>query len=290
MVTAPPAIEVRAVGIDAFDDIAPLFELFENPKMHRDDWRTMLFNYPWWAGRDRGFALYAEGVAVGFMGTIFSTRTIGGRPETFCNTSSWIVRDEYRSASMLLLRPILAMRDCTIVNWTPTSRSYEIFAKLGFLPLESESLLLPAVAAPTSYRGSFSNDPLTLDPTFSPNTTEDVRELIGSRQHLRLIVLREGDATCSVIASPRNVRGVRVADVHYIDDRPFFWHHRGLAHIAFLSTMGAFGMAIDRRFVEPKVPRIALRKPAKRLYRPAHPGILPEHVDALFTEMMTLRV
>ncbi|MBD5657610.1 MAG: hypothetical protein IAI50_20880, partial [Candidatus Eremiobacteraeota bacterium] len=160
MVTAPAKVEVRAVGAESFDDIYPLLLSFRNRKMSRDDWHRMLFSYPWWAGDTRGFALYADGVAVGFMGTIFSNRQIAGREETLCNASCWIVRKEYRSASILLLKPLLAMRDTTVVNLTPTVRSYEIFKKLGFKALETEQLLMAPIANPfTLPGGTYTTDP-----------------------------------------------------------------------------------------------------------------------------------
>lgn len=289
MVAAPPKLEVRAVGVDDFDDIAPLLDLFANPKMSREDWRDMLFTYPWWSGAQRGFALYAGENAVGFIGTIFSERTIAGRRETFCNTSCWIVREEYRSASILLLRPVLALRDCTIVNWTPTDRSYDIFKKLGFEHLEAESLLVPPLAWPTTYRGSFTNDPAEFARSLSFDERSIHRDL-ATRPAMRHIVLRDGDATCYLVASRRIVKGVPIADIHHVGNRKFFWEHRGLAHLALFREFGALGLSIDRRFAGKNAPRLALRRPAMRLYRPAHPETKPHDIDGLFSEMMTLRL
>ena len=289
MVAAPPKLEVRAVGAESFDDIAPLFDLFENRKMSREDWRAMLFTYPWWDGAERGHALYADGVAVGFMGTIFSRRTIRGRDETFCNASCWIVREAYRSASILLLRPLLAMRDCTIVNWTPTARSYEIFKKLGFKALESQSLLLPAIAPPWSFVGTSTDDPRAIACSLDGVELEIYRNL-ASRPNVRHTILRHGDRRCYVVATHRLVRSVPIADVHYVGDREFFWTHRGLAHVAFFRAFGALGMAIDARFSAGRTLRIAFRRQTMRLYRPAHDDTAPDEIDGLFTEMMTLRL
>ena len=84
----------------------------------------------------------------GFIGTIFSTRRLLGRMEPICSLSSWIVLEEHRNASLLLLKPILAMREFTIVNLTPAPVVYEIFSKLGFKPLESERFIAPPPAGP----------------------------------------------------------------------------------------------------------------------------------------------
>ena len=71
------AIEVRPVGVEAFEDIHPLLLNFPT-KMSKEDWRWMLFTYPWSDSPHRGYAIYAEGKAVGFLGTIFSARPLAG--------------------------------------------------------------------------------------------------------------------------------------------------------------------------------------------------------------------
>src|ERR1700691_3014527 len=139
------ASEVRAVGEEAFEDVYPLFGGFPTKSMSKEDWRRMLFAYPWSDNPKRGFALYVDGQAVGFLGTIFSARELAGRMERVCSLSSWIVLPEHRDASIKLVTPILRLKDHTILNPTPSPVAYEIFKKLGFVPLESERLILPPV-------------------------------------------------------------------------------------------------------------------------------------------------
>ena len=91
------AIEVRPVGVEAFDDILPLLLDFPTKKMSKEDWRWMLFTYPWSDSPHRGYAIYAEGKAVGFLGTIFSARPLAGRMERVCSLSSWIVASRRES-------------------------------------------------------------------------------------------------------------------------------------------------------------------------------------------------
>ncbi len=290
MVSDTRKLEVRAVGAESFDDIYPLLLSFGNRKMQREDWRHMLFTYPWWTGSERGYALYAEGTAVGFIGTIFSPRSIAGRAEVFCNASSWIVREEYRGASIMLLRPLLALRDCTILNLTPTERSYDIFKKLGFKELESARLLLLPIANPASLAGgSYSSD----REAFLDDLTQDERaiqrELVAS-PGLVQVVLRRGDRRCYLVAVLRRVKRVPVADVLYVGDREFFWRHRALAHLALWQTLGAAAIDIDARFARNGRARFAIRRSAKRLYRPAHGGLAPDAIDHVFSELMVLKI
>lgn len=286
------AIEVRSVGAEAFEEIHPLFLEFGNKRMSKDDWRRMVFEYPWWDGPTRGYALYVDGRASGFMGAIFSTRRILGRVERFCGTSCWVVRREHRNASLLLIKPMLALRDHTIVNLTPSPAVYPIFASLGFQPLEREQLLLPAVpgvraivralgatftTSPEALRAELAGDERTLH--------EDLRRSPVARH----VLLRRGGRRCYLVATLTHKKGVPLAELQYIGDRQMFWEHRLLVHAALMRAMGAVGLAVDARFAEGRHVPFAIRRPALRLYRPARPDITPILIDGLYSEMMGLR-
>lgn len=286
------AITVRAVGAEAFEDIHPLLLEFHNRRMGKEDWRRMVFEYPWWDGPVRGHALYANEKAVGFMGAIFARRTVLGRPELFCGTSCWVVRPEHRNASLLLLRPMLALRDHTLVNLTPSPAAYQIFAGLGFKPLESEQLLLPPIPRPAEavrgLRGGLCDRPEAIRDQLE-GEERTILDDLSRCPVTRHVLLRQGGRRCYLVATPRHVKGVRFAELQYIGDRDFFWENRILAHAAFLRSMGALGLAVDGRFAEGRRIRAALRRPARRLYRPSRPDIAPLAVDGLYSELMALR-
>src|SRR5207245_9937820 len=102
---------------------------------------------PWSDSPYRGYAIYADGKAVGFLGTIFSARPLAGRMERVCSLSSWIVLKEYRHASLSLVTPILNLRDCTILNPTPSPVACALFSQLAFKPLESQPRVVPPLPA-----------------------------------------------------------------------------------------------------------------------------------------------
>jgi hypothetical protein len=282
-------LEVRAVGASDFEQIYPLLKEFNNAKMREGDWRDMLFDYHWEGRPERGFALYARDEVVGFLGTIFSKRRIGGREQLVCNTSSWIVKEPYRTASMLLLRPVLALRDCTIVNLTPTQRSYEIFKKLGFKPLESERLLLPPPISLRFRHGSFTSDLSEIAPHLDADERTICRDL-SPVDGVHQVVLKCAGRQCYVVATKLKVRGITFAELHYIGDREFFWKNRALAHWALLKTMGAAGVALDRRFAGERTVHFAIRRSANRLYRPQFPDTPPSALDNLYSELMTVKI
>ena len=286
------SIEVRPVGVEAFEDIHPLLRLFPTKDMSKEDWRWMLFTYPWSNSSQRGFALYADGKAVGFCATIFSFRPLAGRMERVCSLSSWIVLKEYRHASLSLVTAILKLRDCTILNPTPSPVAYEIFSKLGFKPLESERLVAPPLAgiaeAARALSGSIGRSREVLERELTGEEAAIYRDLSSSpvAQH---VLLRRGGRKCYVVATPVHRRGIPFAEIQYIGDREFFWEHRILAHAALLRPTRAMALWVDSRFAGKRRPPLALRWPARRLYRPTRKEITPEMIDGLYSEMMGLR-
>ena len=286
-------IELRTVAAEAFEDIYPLMLRFPSPKMTKADWRWLLFDYPWEHESSRGWALYADGKAVGFMGAVFSVRPLLGRMEKFCNPTSWIVLDEYRNASMLLLTPILALRDHTLVNLTPSDAGYQIFARLGFSPLESEQLVFPPLP---DLGGRVGTGSYTLGREALQRELEGRDQAIhrdmSSSAVAHHALLRKGGRTCYVVATRTRKKRVPLAEIHYISDLEFFWENRLLAHRALIRSMGLPGLAltIDGRHCAGRPPSLAVRIQKRRLYRPSRADIVPGMIDGLYSELVGLRL
>ena len=124
--------ELKRVDASCFEDVHALLLQFRNPRVTEDQWRSLFA--PRW-NQDEGYAGYAltdRGRVVGFLGYLFSSREIQGRPTRFCNLSSWIVEPEYRSDSLKLLMPALKLREHTVTNLTPRPSVAKILEKVGF--------------------------------------------------------------------------------------------------------------------------------------------------------------
>ncbi|WP_157450223.1 hypothetical protein [Bradyrhizobium sp. ARR65] len=117
--------------------------------------RRRLFS-PVWGGDQSYFGYLMEngGEVVGFLGTLFTLRTIRGRQEPFCEIHSWYVDDIHRNNSLDLLMPVLGLRRThTLVNYTPTEAVHQIGKKFGFEDLETElRVFYPVPTATTNLR------------------------------------------------------------------------------------------------------------------------------------------
>jgi len=284
--------EVRAVGDEAFDEIYPLLREFPTKGMTRDDWRRMLFSATWSDNPQRGFALYADGKAVGFIGTIFSNRRLAGRIEPVCSLSSWIMLPDYRSEVLKLLMPILKLRDHSILNPTPSPGAYGIFSQLGFVPLESERLILPPLPG---LRDTME----TLSGTFTTSRSDLEGQLTGEEGTLyehhswcaaaRHVLLRSGERQCYVVATPVRKKRLPFAEIQYASDWNLFWDLWLLAHAALFPATRAAALLVDKRFTGGRKPPLSVAWRCPRLYRPAHKGIEPRMIDGLYSEMMNLK-
>lgn len=287
-------ITVKNATPAMFEDVHELLVEFRNPNMGKEDWRRMLFQYPWPAeDENRGYVLFDGARAVGFIGTIFSTRELNGKQERFCHLSSWIVREAYRSRSLALLSPIIRMSSHTIVCDTPSPTAHRLFTRLGHRTLEDRVLLLPPFATWPEL-GSLRRASMTTDPA-------EVRaELAGEERRcfddhrgsvgVHLLIRHRGRA-CWATATLKRRSGFRFAFVQHVSDPTLFWECLPLFKLGFLKALRAPTLAIDARFAEGHQVSFSMswRLTTPRLYRPAHDEIRPAHVDGLYSELMSLR-
>ena len=288
-------MEVRPALPADFGEVYPLLQLFENPRLTRDDWRRMLFDLPWPVEEEhRGFILRDEGEAVGFLGTIFSRRTVGGTTHRFCNLSSWIVKESHRSSSLQLVLPVLALRSHTIVNLSPSEAAYEVFARLGFRPLETSQILMPPFASP--------GELAWLGRCSATTRIEGIRAGLGeegqaiathvAETNAGQVLLRCGGRPCHVVATRSPWKGRwMLAHVQYASDWSLLWEHPGQASLALGRVLGTVGLRVDGRHLRGAPPPLARRRSLPRpwLYRPATPDVLPGMIDGLYTEAVGQR-
>jgi hypothetical protein len=81
-----------------------------------------------------GYLLENEGVPVGCLLLIYSTKIIDGETATCCNVSSWYVDPAFRNYASLFASMTQKRRDVVYINVTPAHPTWPILEAQGFLP------------------------------------------------------------------------------------------------------------------------------------------------------------
>ena len=136
------SLELREARMDDFAAIHANLLVRLDEEISEARWRR-LFDPGWETdGKPAGYALWDGAEAVGFLATLHRPPPTDGR-SPICNVSSWIVLEEHRGSALRLLGPVLARRDWTLVNLSPTAGVEPIFRGLGFEPLETRKFIVP---------------------------------------------------------------------------------------------------------------------------------------------------
>ncbi len=101
---------------------------------------------------DYGLKLVVDGELAGFLGASYSLRPIDGVKERFCAIAPWFVKEEHRSHSLPMLLKLLADKNLTYVNLTPTRDMFRLFSSLRFAKLDECKLLFPPLLRLPSLR------------------------------------------------------------------------------------------------------------------------------------------
>ena len=124
--------KIRQATIDDFDNIYPLFLEMNNTRLTRDDWFRLFQNH--WAIEEfsPGIVLQLKDQIVGYIGTIYSHQIISGKQQLCCNLTTWIVKDDYRNHSIMMLLPIVRNKKLLLTSFSSNHISYAVYKKLGF--------------------------------------------------------------------------------------------------------------------------------------------------------------
>jgi hypothetical protein len=79
-----------------------------------------------------GYLLENQGLPVGCLLLIYSTKTIDGEAATFCNVSSWYVDPAFRNYAALFASMTQKRKDVTYFNVTPAVPTWPILEAQGF--------------------------------------------------------------------------------------------------------------------------------------------------------------
>lgn len=284
---------VREATISMFEEIHELLRDFENPDIDRDDWYN-LFTYSWRpSDTPYGYVLIDKERIVGFLGTVHADRRINGITERFCGLSSWIVKPEYRSESLMLILPVLRNQNVTIINHSPNDVATQVFTKLGFAQLNAKFVIVHPF--PSNAKIFFKRKILihTIKEEIRPHLTPEHQQILDDHRKYKCghFLARQQDGEyCYIVFSRINRRGLAFVHIHYISNRPFFIANLDEIKINLVKYCRAPLLLIEKRNVaDIDVPcgfDFTMKNP--RMYRSK--SLTPDHIDNLYSELILLNI
>lgn len=286
---------IEKATIKDFDSIFPLFSEFNNQNLSKKDWRR-LFNH----GFDKaegynGLLMKEKEDVVGYIGLIFSRRVINNVSYNFFNLSGWVVKNKFRSKSLLLLFPALKLSNYTITDYSPSSEALTVLKSFGFKTLETHIHIIPPIYNPlSSIKTQFhlTEDSQAIDLAISAGEVKTRPE--WRLDHLKSpclhLLIKSSLGACYIIYTKTKKKRLPISMLHYVSNPEIFSSFAGqVANHLFLKrkTLLTF---VDRRLLKGnKVPfSLSCKLPHPRLYRSE--DLLPEDIDGLYSELTILNL
>jgi hypothetical protein len=259
-----------------------------------EKWRT-IFNYRWDSDEGYvGYALVDDRKVVGFNGAIFSRRFIDGREVRFCNLTSWIVKEQYRTESLRLVFPFLNLKGYTLTNLTMNERAWEITKRLGFKNLDTNIRLLFLVPGLSAL--SKEDPPVTMSDQSGIAEILDPDNLRIYRDHLQYncghLVIRDKYSYSYLLYTVKSYKkynfNLPYVHIQYISNRSVFLRHLDRIKLYFLKTRKYLFLAVDERLIGNRpVPYSKVYKlKIPRMYKSEI--LTGEQVDNLYSELVVL--
>lgn len=274
---------------DDFERVYPLFSGFGGPPIPKAAWKK-IFDSPWPAVEDFcGYLLLKDGEVKGYLGLIFSHRRIDDKPQKLGNITSWIVREDCRGQSLLLIFEALKLKDYTLTNFTASPTVAAILSKLGFKEFRvDQRVLLPVPSFSLSQRGVGCYFELqSIGSKVRGNDLKIFEDHQGLNcQHL-LLESTYGD--CYVVLKKTKRKSLSFAKVHYLSNAKVF--HDCMEHLAAKISfrLGVFGFMVDERYIQGQKFGRSVHYPHQRAaFFKSNSAIDENQIDTIYSELVVL--
>jgi len=214
------------------------------------DWSRLFRSY-WNLNSDWiGYVAEVGDRPVGFLGLIFSQRIIGGVEQKFCNTTSWIVEEEFSGAGLALIGALLKLRGYQIVVLSASEVVFEILSTLGFKRFETALRVIPWLPSKASrVGGGFFEVIRGADRLIDDLSAEDrsicLDHIETTCEHF---LLSDGESKCYIVGSRIFKYRIPLLRIHYISNTEFFASRLRLCRDKLCVSSSAIALLVDERF------------------------------------------
>lgn len=279
---------IRKAIKDDFDLVYPLLQGFNSRYLTKEDWKK-LFYQNW--DQDEGYCGYImleHKEPVGFLGLLFNRRMINGKTHKFCNLTSWIVKEEFRSKSIFMLQPVLKLKTHTITDLTPSKEVYLLLKRAGFQHLESHyRFIFPFLAL--NKKNSllfFITDKKMVKEKLDKGEVQIFNDHQFEYSHHILMQTSEGNCYMVMTRMVRKKAPFLMARIHYISNIKLFLRYVESIRIRICFQFKVLTIVVDERYMGGD--RIALSKKLRLDNQPLFrsPILTKFDIDNLYTELI----
>jgi hypothetical protein len=248
--------------------------------------------YTWLPNKPDAGVVIEEGDQIhGYIGAIYSERSIGGSPHAVCNLTSVAVDESHRRHTLSAFAMLLKRKDLTFSCFSPSDRIAKILDFFKFQHRPGERVVVP-ITRPGLIPRMWPRPGLKL--TADPDQIEarvdaETRRIVRDHRSYRCaqILLERGSRHCHIVAVRRG-RGRKVfAEILHASDREMFLENLACVQWPLLRKLGTILVGIDRRWA-PRAPRISMvyRKLCPTYVR--SPVIGVDDMDFLYSEFVPM--
>lgn len=249
------------------------------------------FDYRWAERPNLGFMIDDGGKVGGFIGAIYSVRTIRGEEHRLCNINSWAVDPEHRKLSLLMAKKLLDQRGFTFTCFSPSEVVAECLRFFKFETSPTDKVLFtPAHGLSRRLRGRVRvHTPAHGVTEFEALLDHAQKRIFRDHAPYRCgqLLIEAGDRR-SYVVTVRRGRGAKVfADVLHASDPALFVEAIGHTHLPLWRAHGTVLTGIDRRLLR----EVSRTSYVYRGFRPLQfrsPTLGLRDIDALYTEIVTI--
>ena len=177
---------------------------------------NFLHNYPF------GYALIDQhNEIVGFMGTIFSMRTIENKEHIYCNIHTWIVDKSFRINSFLLLTKLMK-KNIILTAFTPIKTLVGLFEKFGFEKIKMRRRIIFLFHFPNfvnKKQHEIEKNRLLIEKLLNENDLNLYRNYFHVPCE-KFVIVDKNDKTkyIFIIAAKFKIRGFQTLNLFYVSD------------------------------------------------------------------------
>lgn len=279
-----PSPAVRAIATDDLPAVGQFLQAHLDGRLSAAAWARSL--QPPWPAPDpgHGFALWDGDRLVGVYAALYSERQVAGRTERFCNLAAWCVLDEYRAHGLRLLRALLAQRDYTFTDLSPSGNVVGIDERLGFVRLDTSGALVVNLPTPGPRGVRLVTERSRIEPLLEGASLRVYRDHAHAAAARHLVAVLDGRA-CHVMW--RRVRRKRLplfASVLYVSDPALFGRVAEPVFRHLLLRHGIPFTLVERRVGGDVRPWHAVAVDGRpKMVRTA--TVAPDEVDDLYSEL-----